>query len=44
MEHGNIFSINIGPNYAGKIRDIDVQTLQQVGEMIRAGSDSELRD
>ena len=30
-----IFSMNIGPNYAGKIRDIDVKTLEQVGEMIR---------
>ena len=38
MKYGNIFSINIGPNYAGKIRDIDVKTLKQVGEMIRAGS------
>ena len=36
MKYGNIFSINIGPNYAGKIRDIDVKTLKQVGEMIRA--------
>ena len=40
MEHGNIFSINIGPNYAGKIRDVDVRTLRQVGEMIRTGTDS----
>jgi len=38
MKYGNIFSINIGPNYAGKIREIDVDTLEQVGEMIRAGS------
>ncbi len=38
MEHGNIFSINIGPNYAGKIRDIDVKTLKEVGGMIRSGS------
>ena len=36
VKYGNIFSINIGPNYAGKIRDIDVKTLKQVGEMIRA--------
>jgi len=34
MKYGNIFSINIGPNYAGKIRDIDVKTLKQVGKMI----------
>jgi len=41
MRYGNIFSINIGPNYAGKIRDIDVSTLKEVGEMIRAASDAE---
>jgi len=33
---GHIFSINIGPNCAGKIRNIDVKTLKQVGEMMRA--------
>ncbi len=32
---GNIFSLDVGPDYAGKLRDIDVQTLRQVGEMIR---------
>ena len=36
QKYGNIFSINIGPNYAGKIRDIDVKTLRQVGKMIAA--------
>ena len=36
MKYGNIFSINIGPNYAGKIRDIDVKTLKEVGRMIKA--------
>jgi len=41
MKYGNIFSINIGPDYAGKIRDIDVKTLKQVGEMIRAGSSAQ---
>jgi len=40
-EYGNIFSINIGPNYAGKIRDIDVATLRRVGEMIRAGTSTD---
>lgn len=35
VKFGNIFSIDIGPDYAGKLRDIDVQTLRQVGEMIR---------
>jgi len=40
MKYENIFSINIGPNYAGKIRDIDVKTLRQVGEMIREANAS----
>ena len=31
----NIFSIDVGPNYDGRLRDIDVETLQKVGEMIR---------
>jgi len=34
-KYGNIFSVNIGPNYAGKIRDIDVKTLQEVGQLIK---------
>jgi alpha-L-fucosidase len=35
VKYGNIFSIDVGPNYQGKIRDIDVETLKQVGELIR---------
>jgi alpha-L-fucosidase len=35
VEYGNIFSINVGPNYEGKIRAIDVKTLQKVGQYIR---------
>lgn len=38
LRYGNIFSINVGPNYEGKIRAIDVKTLKQVGEMISAGA------
>lgn len=34
-KYGNIFSINVGPNYEGKIRDIDVETLITVGKLIR---------
>jgi alpha-L-fucosidase len=34
-KYGNIFSIDVGPNYEGKIRDIDVRTLGEVGELIR---------
>lgn len=36
QQYENIFSINVGPNYEGKLRDIDVKTLREVGEMIRA--------
>ena len=35
VKHGNIFSINIGQNYAGELREIDVKTLREVGAMIR---------
>jgi alpha-L-fucosidase len=34
VKYENIFSINVGPNYEGKLREIDVQTLKQVGEWI----------
>jgi alpha-L-fucosidase len=37
VEYGNIFSINVGPNYEGRIRDIDAKCLQQVGDWIRVG-------
>jgi alpha-L-fucosidase len=32
---GNIFSLDVGPNRAGKLRDIDVKTLKEVGRRIR---------
>ena len=32
---GNIFSIDVGPDYAGRLREIDVATLTQVGRMLR---------
>ncbi|MGX1930960.1 alpha-L-fucosidase [Flagellimonas sp. 2504JD4-2] len=35
LEYGNIFSVNVGPNYLGKIRDVDVKTLAKVGRYIR---------
>ncbi len=35
VKFGNIFSIDVGPDYAGRLRDIDVATLRRVGEMIR---------
>ena len=37
VKFGNIFSLDVGPDYAGKLRAIDVRTLREVGEMIRAG-------
>ncbi|MFC1550981.1 alpha-L-fucosidase [Candidatus Latescibacterota bacterium] len=37
VEYGNIFSLDVGPNYEGRLRDIDVKTLREIGEMIRAG-------
>ena len=35
VKFGNIFSIDVGPDYAGNLRKIDVETLHRVGEMIR---------
>jgi alpha-L-fucosidase len=35
VKYGNIFSIDAGPDYAGRLRKIDVETLRQVGEMIK---------
>ncbi len=34
IQYENIFSINVGPNYEGKLREIDVKTLRQVGKWI----------
>jgi len=36
VKHGNVFALDIGPDYRGRIRDIDVATLRKVGEMIRS--------
>lgn len=35
VQYGNIFSLNIGPDYEGRIRDVDVKTLKEVGRMIK---------
>lgn len=35
VKYGNIFSLDVGPNYKGQLRAIDVKTLQQVGRYIR---------
>ncbi|MEI7902029.1 MAG: alpha-L-fucosidase [bacterium] len=34
VKYGNLFSINVGPDYQGKLRAIDVKTLSAVGTMI----------
>ncbi|MDR2705642.1 MAG: hypothetical protein LBC02_07680, partial [Planctomycetaceae bacterium] len=34
VKYGNIFSIDVGPDYNGKLRDVDVKTLREVGELI----------
>lgn len=34
VKYGNIFSVDVGPDYEGRLRDIDVRTLLQVGKMI----------
>lgn len=35
LQYGNIFSINVGPNYEGRLREIDVNTLLETGKLIR---------
>lgn len=40
-KHGNIFTLDLGPDRTGRLRKIDVETLHKVGEMIRAGSSSQ---
>ena len=34
-KYENIFSLDVGPDYAGKLREVDVQTLRKVGQYIR---------
>ncbi len=41
VKHGNIFSLDVGPDYAGKLREIDVRTLREIGRMIRGESPDE---
>ena len=35
LKYGNIFSLDVGPNHNGKLRELDVATLRKVGEMIK---------
>lgn len=41
VKYENIFSVNIGPDYNGRIREIDVKTLREVGQMIRQAGDKD---
>ncbi|MFC1652414.1 alpha-L-fucosidase [Planctomycetota bacterium] len=36
VKHGNVFSVNVGPDYKGRIRDIDVKTLREVRRMMKS--------
>jgi len=36
VKYGNIFSLDVGPDYAGRLREIDVNTLRAVGRMINS--------
>jgi alpha-L-fucosidase len=38
VKYGNIFSINVGPDYEGKLRKVDKETLRRVGKMIKKNS------
>lgn len=35
VKYGNLFAIDVGPDYTGKLRAVDVATLRQVGALIR---------
>ena len=35
VRYDNIFSLDVGPNPEGRLRDVDVKTLRQVGRMIQ---------
>lgn len=35
---GNVFALDVGPDSAGKLREIDVRTLRKVGDLIRANA------
>ena len=36
VKYGNIFSLNIGPDYNGNLREIDQKILREVGAMIKS--------
>lgn len=43
VKYGNIFSLDVGPDYTGRLRDIDVKMLKKVGNYIRGESGREKR-
>jgi hypothetical protein len=38
VKYGNVFSLAVAPDYRGKLRKVDVTTLQEVGRRIRGAS------
>jgi alpha-L-fucosidase len=36
VKYGNIFSLDVGPDRTGHLREIDIQTLRKAGELIRS--------
>ncbi|MFA6562923.1 MAG: alpha-L-fucosidase [Verrucomicrobiia bacterium] len=38
VKFGNVFALDAGPDYAGRLREVDVRTLRRVGEMIRSNA------
>jgi alpha-L-fucosidase len=40
VKYGNVFALDVGPNYEGKLRDIDVATLRRIGAWIRDPSEA----
>jgi hypothetical protein len=33
--HGNLFSLDVAPTRAGKLREVDVRTLEKAGRYVR---------
>ena len=42
VKYGNIFSVDVGPDYEGKLRKVDVNTLMRTGQMIRKNKNEKL--
>ena len=38
VKFGNVFALDVGPDYAGRLREVDVRTLRKVGGMIRSNA------